>query len=132
MSISDQEIHATEFDRWIAVEFARSGAFTALVVLVDIGVRPVTPLCSTYFNVVGDGVDWQEITVLFAGSGADWGAACFFPVTAPNGAPLDNPNARSKLRELEARLDRDLRVLNEGHCFNKLGQQLSIEELGLQ
>jgi hypothetical protein len=132
LSISNQEIHATEFDRWVAVEFARSGAFTALVVLVDISAHQVTPLCSTYFNVVGDEIDWHEIIVLFAGSGADWDAACFFPMTAPNGAPLDNPNARSKLRELEARLDRDLRVLKEGHCFSKLGQRLGVEQIGLE
>ena len=132
MSISNQDIHATEFDRWVAVEFARSGAFTALVVLVAISAQQITPLCSTYFNVVGDEIDWEEITVRFAGSGADWDAACFFPVTAPTGAPLDNPNARSKLRELEARLDQDLRELRAGHCFNKLGQQLKIEEIGLE
>ena len=125
MSISDEE---TEFDHWLAAKFAQSGAFTALVVLVAIGTQQVTPLCSTYFNVVGGQIDWQEITVLFAGSGADWDAACFFPATAPNGAPLDNPNARSKLRELEARLDQDLLVLNEGDCFDKLGRRLRTGE----
>jgi hypothetical protein len=131
LSISDQEIHATEFDQWVAAEFARSGAFTALVVLVDVNANQVTPLCSTYFNVVDDEIDWQEIAILFAGSGADWDAACFFPMSAPDGAPLDNPNARSKLRELEARLDQNLLVLKEGHCFNKLGRRLTNEEVGL-
>ena len=131
MSISDQERQATEFDQWVAAEFARSGAFTALVVLVDVSAHQVTPLCSTYFNVVDDEIDWQEITILFAGSGADWDAACFFATRAPNGAPLDNPNARSKLRELEARLDQDLPVLKEGHCFDKSGRRLTNQELGL-
>jgi len=131
LSISNQEIHATEFDVWVAVEFTRLGAFTALVVLVDIGAHQVTPLCSTYFNVVGGEIDWEEIVILFAGSGADWDAACFFAVTALNGAPLDNPNARSKLHELEARLDQDLLVLKEGHCFNRLGQRLTNEGIGL-
>jgi hypothetical protein len=129
--ISNQEIHATEFDQWVAAEFARRGAFTALVVLVDIGAHQVTPLCSTYFNVVGDEIDWQEITIMFAGSGADWDAACFFAVSAPSGAPLDNPNARSKLRELEARLDQNLQALEEGYCFDKLGHRLTNEKAGL-
>jgi hypothetical protein len=131
LSISNDEIHAIEFDRWVAAEFARSGAFTALVVLVGISAHQVTPLCSTYFNVIGDEIDWQEITILFAGSGADWDAACFFAASAPNGAPLDNPSARSKLRELEARLDGNLLVLKEGHCFDKLGHRLTNREIGL-
>ena len=131
MSISNQELQATEFDRWVTAEFARSGAFTAVVVLINIGAHRVTPLCSTYFNVVGDEIDWQDITIMFAGSGADWDAACFFAMSAPNGAPLDNPNARSRLRELEARLDQDLLVLKEGHCFDKSGRRLTDEEVGL-
>jgi hypothetical protein len=131
LSISNEETHATELDRWVAAEFARSGAFTAFVVLVELSAHRVTPLCSTYFNVIGDEIDWQEIIVLFAGSGADWSAACFFPRTALDGVPLDNPSARSKLRELEARLDQDLLVLNEGHCFDKSGRQFKIAEGGL-
>jgi hypothetical protein len=132
LSISSDQTPTTDFDRWVAAEFAQTGAFTALVVLVEIGAQQVTPLCSTYFNVIGDEVDWQEIAVLFAGSGANWDAASFFPVTGLNGAPLDNPNARLKLRELEARLHQDLLVLNEGHFFDKLGRRLKIEEVGLQ
>jgi len=124
LSISDEE---TEFDHWVAAKFTQSGAFTALVVLVAVGTRQVTPLCSTYFNVVGDQIDWEEIAVLFAGSGADWNAAGFFAATAPNGGPLDNPNARLKLRELEARLDQDLLVLNEADWFDKRGRRLRSE-----
>jgi hypothetical protein len=131
LSISDQDIQATEFDEWVAAEFARSGAFTALAVLVELSANQVAPLCSTYFNVVDGEIDWQEITILFAGSGADWDAACFFAMRTANGAPLDNPNARSKLRELEARLDQDLSVLKEGHCFNKLGLRFANQEVGL-
>ena len=60
----------TDFDRWITAEFAERGAFTAFAVLVQIGETSVTPLCSTYFNVIGEEIDWGEITVLFAGAGA--------------------------------------------------------------
>src|SRR5262249_44591224 len=123
---------ATDFDRWIAEQFAETGALTALVVLVDIGETKVTPLCSTYFNIIGDEIDWSEVTVLFAGAGADWSGASFFPLTAPRGGPLDNPSARLKLRELEARLDDDRLVLNEGHFFDKWGRRLQIEEMQIQ
>ena len=87
MSTSEASERATDFDRWIAGEFAETGAFTALVVLVEIGATKVAPLCSSYFNVMGDEVDWGEVTVLFAGAGADWDGASFFPVTAPHGVP---------------------------------------------
>ena len=59
MSTSDHNL----FDGWIAAEFAERGAFTALVILLDIDGHKVMPLCSTYLSVIGDEVDWGEITV---------------------------------------------------------------------
>ena len=125
MSTSD---HTTDFDAWIAEEFARKGAFTALAVLVNIGELTVTPLASTYFNVIGDETDWGEITVMFAGVGRPWDGASFYSLTAADGGPVDNPNARLKLRELEARIDDDRLVLNEGHFFDKWGRRMMVEE----
>jgi hypothetical protein len=132
VSISESKSPATDFDRWIAEEFAETGAFTALVILVEIAELAVVPLCSTYFNVIGDEIDWGEITVLFAGSGRDWSGACFFPVSAADGGPLDNPTARLRLRKLETRVDEDKLVLNEGNFFDKWGRRLKIEEMQAQ
>ena len=129
MSTSDGDVPLSDFDRWLAAEFALTGAFTALAVLVEIAENNVTPLCSTYFNVIGDEIDWSEITVLFAGAGRAWDGASFYPLTAADGGPLDNPSARLRLRELEARLDDDRLVLNEGHFFDKWGRRLKIEEV---
>jgi len=122
----------TDFDRWIVEEYARTGEFTAFVVLVSIGERTVTPLCSTYLNVIGDEIDWGQMTVLLAGSGQDWHGASFFPMTGAQGGPLDNPTARLRLRELEVRLDDDRLVLNEGHFFDKWGRRMKVEEAFLQ
>lgn len=131
MSIFEPEDDSTDFDRWISDAFDRIGAFTALVVLVEIDETKVNPICSTYLNVVGDDVDWAEIIVMFAGAGAAWHAAAFFPETAPNGGPLDNPNARLRLRDLEGRLDENRMLLNEGGFFNAEGQALHIDEIAL-
>lgn len=128
MSISDAAL--TDFDRWIVAEFARAGSFTAFVVLVEIGDSKVTPLCSTYFNVIGDEVDWSEITVLLAGAGREWDGAAFFSNLALSGGPLENSAARLQLRQLEKRLDDDRLVLNEGHFFDKWGRRMAIEEVG--
>ena len=37
-----------------------------------------------------------------------------------------------KLQEVEARLDEDRLVLNEGNFFDKWGRKLKIEEVGVQ
>jgi hypothetical protein len=130
--MSEPQRPATDFDDWLAREFAQTGAFTSLVVLVAISETKVAPLCSTYLNVIGTETDWNEIVVLFAGSGQDWDGASFFPATAPHGGPLDNPTARLRLRELEARVDLSPLVLNEGHFFDKWGRRLKVEETELQ
>lgn len=131
MSISESGSEATDFHRWIEQEFAETGAFTALVVLVDITETKVTPICSTYMNVIGDDIGWDEIIVMFAGAGATWGGASFFPTTAPSGGPVDNPTARLKLRQLESRLDDDRLVLNEGHFFDARGRSIRVDEIVL-
>lgn len=130
MSISKEP--TCDFDQWIVREFAETGTFTALIVLVHIVDTKVEPLCSTYLNVIGDEVEWSEMTVLFAGAGADWSGAAFFPVTGSDGGPVDNPTARLRLHELEARLNENRLVLNEGHFFDKWGRRLEIEEVELQ
>lgn len=127
MSISDAAL--TDFDRWIVVEFESTGSFTALVVLVEIAGSKVTPLCSTYFHVIGDEVDWRGITVLLAGAGREWDGAAFFPNVDPSGGPLDDSDARLQLSRLEERLDDNRLVLNEGNFFDKWGRRMKIEEI---
>ena len=129
MSISSNDHRPTHFDKWIADEFKKTGPFTAFAVLVEIAESQVTPVCSTYFNVIGDEVDWGEITILFAGAGHQWDGAAFFPRASPGGGPLDNPNARTELRQLEDRVDDDRLVLNEGHFFDKWGRRMTVEEV---
>jgi len=129
LAFSDPISTANDFERWLQAAFAEIGAFTALVVLVDIGETRVTPLRSTYVNVIGDEVTWNDMVQMFAGSGADWDGAAFFPVTMKGGGPLDNPSARLKLRALEARLAEDRLALNEGNFFDRFGRRLMIEEV---
>jgi hypothetical protein len=119
----------TAFENWLAAHFAATGEFTALAVLVEISERTVTPLRSTFFNVVGDEVSWGDMVRLFAGAGVTWDGAAFFPFTAPGGGALDNATARLKLRTLESRLADDRLVLNEGEFFDASGRRLKIEEV---
>lgn len=132
MSTSEPGAGASDFDGWIVEEFATTGAFTALVVLVEIGGQTVTPVTSTYFNVIGDEVAWREIAALFAGSGVAWDGASFFPHVAPAGGPLDNDSARSRLRALEARIKAERLTLNEGFFFDRHGRRMMVEEVPVQ
>jgi hypothetical protein len=125
LSTSDR----TEFDEWLKSMVGRLGEFTVLVILADIGERSVTPLCSTYFHILGDEVDWDEITVMFAGSGQNWNGAAFFPTKADSGGPIDNPTARRRLSELEAKVVEDRMILNDGHFFDVQGRKIKIEPL---
>ena len=129
MSISDTG-GVPQFNDWLVSEFDRRGAFTALVVLVEIGERSVTPLASTYVNVIGSKVDWLEIRALFAGAGVEWDGASFYPVTAPEGGPLDNSAARQQLRKIEDRVKATRLALNEGFFFDRHGRLMMVEEAG--
>jgi hypothetical protein len=117
----------TEFDEWLGSMVREHGEFTVLVVLTEIREASVTPLCSTYFHVIGGEVDWEEITVMFASSGQCWNGAAFFPTKSSRGGPIDNPTARTRLAELEAKVTADRMILNDGHFFDTLGRRIKIE-----
>jgi hypothetical protein len=132
LSTSEPAGGALDFNAWIEDEFARRGAFTACVILVEIGEQSVTPLASTYFSVIGAEVDWLEIVALFTGAGMPWDGAAFFPATTPDGAPLDNATARTRLREIEARVKVERLAINQGFFFDRQGRRMMIEETAPQ
>ncbi len=125
MSTSD----ATEFDDWLAALYESTGDFTMLVILTEIREQGVTPLCSTYFHVVGEDADWDSMSLMFAGSGQQWDGAAFFPTKSPQGGPIDNPTARLRLNELEENVTKDRMVLNEGNFFDALGRKIKVEPI---
>lgn len=116
----------SDFKGWIDAEFADRGAFTALVVLVEIGERSVTPVVCTYVNIAAE-IDWPEVVTLFAGVGIPWDGASFFPAAAPQGGPLDDAAARARLIEIEQRVRAERLALNEGFFFDRHGQRIMVE-----
>jgi hypothetical protein len=117
------------FDPWLSGEYRRRGDFTVLVVLVSIEGSAIELLRSTFMNVIGDETRWIEVRELFTGAGVSWSGAAFFPVNSYFNGPVPNDVARSELRELEARLREDRRILNEGHFFDRKGRRLTVEEM---
>lgn len=115
----------SDFEDWLHAEFAARDTFTALILLVKISEPEITPLASTFLNILGDDVTWPQMAALLAGSGHAWDGAAFIPVDGP----LPNPEARSQLRALEARVREDRLVLNEGQLFDLWGRRLKVEEV---
>lgn len=118
----------TDFEAWLAETHAATGDFTALIVLLRIGDTQVSPICSTYVNVIGPEVSWGDMTTMLAGAGQPWDGVAFF-AEQERGRPLDNPTARTRLRLLEQRVDDDRLVLNEGQFFDGWGRRMRIDEV---
>jgi hypothetical protein len=131
LSRSDPE-GPPSFDGWIAEEFARSGPFTALVVLVAIGELSVTPLRSSWFHVIGSELDWTEVVGLLDSGGEDWDGALFAPRTDREGGPFPDAAARLAVRDLGERVVEDRAVLNEEHFFDRRGRRMKVEEVPAQ
>ena len=131
MSRSDPRRPPT-FDAWIAEEFARSGPFTALVVLVAIAELSLTPLRSSFFHVIGTELDWPEVARLLDAGGPDWDAALFAPRTAADGGPLAEAPARIAERDLADAILADLKSINAEHFFDRHGRRLKVEEATVQ
>lgn len=127
-SLADPLPPADDFSDWLAQTYAREGDFTALVVLVAIGETRVTPLASTFLTFVGDEIGWTQISSLFAGAKKAWDGVSFFPVLDAEG-PIENAEARARLRRLESRLAEDRLVLNEGAFFDCWGRKMKVEEI---
>jgi hypothetical protein len=121
------------FDAWVAEEFARTGGFTALVVLVSIGDVTVTPLRSAWFHVVGHEFDWAGVAALLDGAGVNWDGALFAPrADRTTGGPLQDAVARLELRDLGDAIAADRTVLNAEHFFDRRGRRMQIEEIPTQ
>ena len=117
---------ATDFDDWLVETFGRVGAFTMLIVLVEIGESSVALLRSSYLHVIGDEARWPDMARLFAGSGSSWNGAAFFQ--ADRMGLLDDATAKRRLASLARHLEKDRSILSHGEFFDTRGLRLKIEE----
>jgi hypothetical protein len=119
--------YATDFDEWLVETFARVGAFTVLIVLVEIGETTATPVRSSYLHVIGDDTRWPDIVRLFADAGAAWNAAAFYQ--ADRAGLVRDPIAQHRLESLLRHLETDRSLLQHSEFFNVHGLRLKIEEI---
>jgi hypothetical protein len=119
---------ATDFDDWLVRTFGQIGAFTVLIVLVEINANSVALLRSSHLHVIGDETRWPDMVRLFDGSGAAWNGAAFFQ--ADVAGLIDDALASHRLHSLARHLEHDRSILNHGEFFDTRGLRLKIEEIG--
>ena len=120
---------ALHFDKWIKQEFGK-GAFTALVMLVEIGEDSVEPVASTFLHVIGDEVDWFAMKATLDQAPHAWQGAAFFPARLAEPGPISDELARIRLHDLKQQVLEDRLVLNKAAFFDRLGRLMQIEEAG--
>jgi hypothetical protein len=118
---------ATDFDDWLVRTFGRAGAFTVLIVLVQIGETSVALVGSSYLHVIGDQARWSDMARLFPRSGDAWNAAAFFQ--ADRKGLVDDATAKRRLISLARHLEKDRSILNDGEFFDARGLRLKLEEV---
>ncbi len=117
----------TDFDDWLVTTFARTGAFTMLIVLVEIGATSVDLLRSSYLHVIGDETRWPDMVQMFAGAGAAWDGAAFFQ--GDRAGLIEDAIARQRLASLVRHLEKDRSIINAGEFFDARGLRLKLEEI---
>jgi hypothetical protein len=121
---------ATDFDRWLENQFAVSGPFTALIVLVKVDGTTIWPLGSSYATVIGSELHWPDMRRLLDQSKLSWSGTAIFPAFSDAGGPLSDGSARERLSDLQKRVIADHSVINEGFFFDRQGRMMQLEEAG--
>ncbi len=122
--------YATDFDEWLVETFARVGAFTMLIVLVQIGETTAEPLRSSYLHVIGDETRWPDMVQLLAEAGTPWNGVALFQ--ADRAGLVRDPVAQHRLATLMRHLQSDRSLLKHAEFFDIRGLRLKIEEVAPQ
>jgi hypothetical protein len=119
----------SDFEQWLAAQFADTGPFTLFIVLVRIGTKEMSAVKSSYAHMIGDDMTWAEMRRLLDGARAPWDGVAFFVGLDHAGGPLPDDVAKRKLKEVEADVAADPLALNRGRFFDREGRHLNVEEV---
>ncbi len=118
----------TDFEQWLAAQFADTGAFTIFIVLVSIGADKVVPVKSSYAHLIGDDMPWPGMRGLLDSARTPWDGVAFFVGLGHEGGPLPDTMAAVKLKQVEADVKADPLAFNRGMFFDREGRHLRIDE----
>lgn len=119
----------TDFEHWLAAQFADTGPFTAFIVLVGIGSERVSALKSSYAHLIGDDMPWRNMRALLDSARTPWDGVAFFVGLAHDGGPLPDAVAATKLKVVEADVKSDPLALNRGLFFDREGRHLRVDQV---
>lgn len=117
----------SDFEHWLAAQFAETGPFTLFIVLVRIDENEVEAVKSSYAHMIGDDMPWQQMRGLLDSARAPWDGVGFFVGLGHGGGPLPDATAARKLREVEADVKADPLALNRGRFFDREGRLLRVD-----
>ena len=112
----------TDFDHWLAAQFAETGPFTLFILLMRIDEHDAVPLKSSYAHLIGDETSWVEMRRLLDGARTPWNGAAFFVGLGHAGGPLPDAVAARRLKDVEADVANDRLALNRGRFFDREGR----------
>ena len=118
----------TDFEQWLAAQFADTGAFTIFIVLVRIASDAVVPVKSSYAHLIGDEMPWPGMRGLLDSARTPWDGVAFFVGLGHEGGPLPDTMAAAKLKQVEADVKADPLAFNRGMFFDREGRHLRIDE----
>ena len=117
----------TDFDDWLVETFAKVGAFTMLIVLVEIGETSIALLASSYLHAIGNETRWADMVDLLSRANVPWSGAAFFQ--GDRVGLIDDATARQRLLSLTRHLEKDRSILTHSEFFNTEGLRMKIEEI---
>jgi len=117
----------TDFDDWLVETFAKVGAFTMLIVLVEIGETSIALLSSSYLHAIGNETRWADMVDLLSRANVPWNGTAFF--RGDRGGLIDDATARHRLATLTRHLEKDRSIFSHGELFNAQGLRMKIEPI---
>ncbi len=119
----------SDFEHWLAAQFADTGPFTVFILLVRIAGDEVKAVTSSYAHLIGDEMTWSEMRALLEGARTAWDGVAFFVGLGPAGGPLPDGVAAEKLKQVEADVAADPLSLNRGLFFDRDGRHMRVDEV---
>lgn len=117
----------TEFESWIVEQYAATGGFTALILLLTLSGDKVSMISCSYVHVIGDEVRWRDMKSMLDASRRKWDAFVVFPESPPGGGPLIDVVAKARLQERIDEVTINRMILNDAGFFDTRGRHIRID-----
>lgn len=116
-----------EFESWIVEQYAATGGFTALILLLTLGGDKVSMISCSYVHVIGDEVRWRDMKSMLDASRRKWDAFVVFAESPPGGGPLIDVVAKARLQERIDEVTVNRMILNDAGFFDRRGRHIRID-----